>query len=666
MDTEETKERIDFLRNKINYHNYRYYVLSQPEISDVEFDLLLKELQQLEGQHPSYFDANSPTQRIGSDINIVFQQVDHKYPMLSLGNTYSKEELFDFDKRIKKIIGENFEYVCELKYDGVSISLSYEQGRLIRAVTRGDGNKGDDVTTNIRTIKSIPLKLHGNDFPDELEIRGEIFMPRPAFEKLNKEREENNLPVFANPRNFTSGTIKMQNSSIVATRPLDCYLYYLLGNNLPYKGHYENMMKAKEWGFKVPENIEKVPNINTAYEFIEAWENKRKKLPYDIDGIVLKVNSYDQQNELGFTAKTPRWAIAYKYKAEQAETQLKSVSYQVGRTGAITPVANLTPVSLAGTTVKRASLHNADQIMLLDLHEEDYVFVEKGGEIIPKIIGINHVKRKADSKRIKFIENCPECGSQLVRNEGEAAHYCPNTTGCPPQIKGKIEHFVSRKAMDIDTLGKERIDLFYELGYIKNVADIYHLKAGEISKLERFGEKSAENIIQGIHASKQIPFQRVLFALGIRYVGETVAKKLANHFKNIDDLAKAGFEELIAVEEIGDRIADSIIDFFQNNDNRILVNNLKETGIQFKIKDDTEMSNKLKDLTFVISGTFEKHSREEIKELVEKNGGKISNSVSKKTDYLIAGENMGPSKRKKAEDLDVKIISEDDVLTMIS
>jgi DNA ligase (NAD+) len=665
MNTDKTKERIDLLKSKISYHNYKYYVLSQPEISDYIFDQMLKELQELEDKHPEFREPNSPTQRVGSDINKSFEQVGHRYPMLSLGNTYTEEELADFDNRIQKNIDGPYEYVCELKYDGVSISLTYIDGKLQRAVTRGDGTKGDDVTSNIRTIKSIPLELLGNDYPKDFEMRGEIFMPRPAFEKLNLEREEQGLQTFANPRNFTSGTIKLQNSAEVAKRPLDCFFYYMIGQDLPYPSHYENMMKAREWGFKIPSALIKAKNIEEVFGFIREWDTKRFDLPYDIDGIVIKINAYSQQSRLGFTAKIPRWAIAYKYKALQAETQLLSVDFQVGRTGAVTPVANLAPVLLAGTTVKRATLHNADQMALLDLHEGDFVYIEKGGEIIPKIIGVIKEKRDQNALPVQFTRHCPECGSVLERKAGEAAHYCTNSMACAPQIKGKIEHFVSRRAMDIDTLGKERIDLFYEMGMIRDIAGIYDLKAEEIAKLERFGEKSAENIIKGIEASKEVPFSRVLFALGIRFVGETMAKKLANQFENIDNLMQAGMEALCAVDEIGERIAQSLVDFFNKPGNIDIINKLRDKGLKFEIGQKAQTNNKLNGKSFVVSGKFNLHSRDELKSMIELNGGKLLSGVSSNTDYIIAGENMGPSKRNKAEELGVQIISEEDFLEMV-
>ncbi|MCK4663408.1 MAG: NAD-dependent DNA ligase LigA [Bacteroidales bacterium] len=667
MNTNSIKERIEQLRNQLNDHNYRYYVLSQPIISDFEYDKLMEQLIQLEKSNPEFYDNNSPSQRVGNDINVEFKQIEHKYPMLSLGNTYSKEELAEFDNRIKKLITESFEYVCELKYDGTSISLTYENGILKQAVTRGDGAVGDDVTLNVKTIKSIPLKLKGNDYSENFIIRGEIFISHKGFEKMNAERINNDEIPFANPRNAASGTLKIQNSSIVAKRPLDCFLYYLLGEKLIFDEHFENLNKAKEWGFKISEYIKKCNSINEVYEFIDYWDTERKNLLFDIDGIVVKVNSLRQQKLLGFTTKSPRWAISYKFKAEQTETKLISIDYQVGRTGAITPVANLEPVQLAGTIVKRASLHNANQISMLDIRIGDYVFVEKGGEIIPKIVGVNTKKRNINSEPVKFIEHCPECGTILIKKESEAAHYCPDESNCPPQIKGKIEHFISRKAMNIDGLGEETIALLFKNELIKNIADLYCLKTEQLNPLERLGEKSANNIIDSIKKSINVPFPRVLYALGIRYVGETVAKKLANYFNSIEKLSNANFEELIEVDEIGDRIAESIILFFKDENNKLIINRLKQEEIQFEIKegDKIKKSNKLEGLSIVISGTFKKYSRDELKALIEQNGGKNVSSVSSKTSYLLAGENIGPSKLSKAKKLNVKIISEDDFFIMI-
>ena len=658
--------RILQLRKLLDEHNYRYYVLSQPVISDFEYDQYMKELTDLENEHPEYFDANSPAQRVGDDRNAEFIQVEHRYPMMSLSNTYSREEIKEFENRIRKVISEPVEYICELKYDGTSISLTYESGKLVRAVTRGDGEKGDDVTSNVRTIRSIPLVLNKNGYPDNFEMRGEIFLPHKGFEKMNKEREEIGELPFANPRNAAAGTLKMQNSSLVAKRPLDCFLYYLLGKNLPFQSHYENLMKAKKWGFKVPEYITKCKSLEAVFSFIDHWDKERGNLPYDIDGIVIKVNSYEQQRRLGFTAKSPRWAIAYKFKAEQAATRLMSIDYQVGRTGAITPVANLEPVLLAGTTVKRASLHNADQIALLDIRLNDTVFIEKGGEIIPKVVGVDKDKRPPDSKPVDYIRNCPECGTPLVRNEGEAKHYCPNENGCPPQIKGRIEHFVSRKAMDIG-LAEATIDQLYRQGLIKDIADFYEIKKEQLLTLERFAEKSADNLIKSIENSRKVPFTRVLYALGIRYVGETVAKKIAMHLRSIDKLADSGIDELIEVEEIGDKIAESIFNYFNNEKNRELIYKLKKAGLQFEIKEEVlqNISDKLSGKSIIISGVFQNFSREEIKALIEKHGGKNASSISSKTDYLVAGENIGPSKLEKAQKLKIPILSEEEFINLI-
>ncbi len=661
-------ERIDQLREELHLHNYNYYVLNTPVISDIEFDKLMRELQDLEAKHPEHFDENSPSMRVGSDINKNFTQVEHKYPMLSLGNTYSEAEVTDFYERVSKSLNEEFEICCEMKFDGTSISLTYENGKLVRAVTRGDGVKGDDVTDNVKTIRSIPLVLHGNDYPQNFEIRGEILMPWDVFEKLNREREAREEPLFANPRNAASGTLKSQNSAVVASRQLDAYLYYLLGENLPCDGHYENLQKAAEWGFKISHITRKVRTLDEIFEFIKYWDIERKNLPVATDGIVLKVNSLRQQRNLGYTAKSPRWAIAYKFQAEQALTKLIKVTYQVGRTGAITPVANLEPVQLSGTVVRRASLHNADIIASLDLHVGDMVYVEKGGEIIPKITGIDAASRKPDSEKITFITHCPECGSKLVRYEDEAAHYCTNETACPPQIKGKIEHFISRKAMNIEGLGPETVDLFYQEGMIQNVADLYHLQATDICQLERMGEKSAENIIQGILRSKEVPFERVLFALGIRFVGETVAKKIAKAFRSIDALMSATLDDLIHVDEIGEKIAQSILLYFANEKNRALIERLREAGLKLKA-DETDYSgytDKLQGKSIVISGVFAHHSRDEYKEMIEKHGGKNVGSISKKTSFVLAGENMGPSKLEKAQKLGITILNEDDFLAMIN
>lgn len=603
------KERIDWLRAELHRHNYNYYVMNAPEITDKEFDDLMRELQDLEKEHPEYADENSPTMRVGSDLNKNFTQVAHKYPMLSLGNTYSESEVTDFYERVKKALNEDFEICCELKYDGTSISLTYEDGKLVRAVTRGDGEKGDDVTDNVKTIHTIPLVLHG-DYPSTFEIRGEILMPWESFEALNREREAREEPLFANPRNAASGTLKSQNSSVVAARKLDAYLYYLLGEDLPADGHYECLQKAAQWGFKISEHMKKARTLQEVFDYINYWDTERKNLPVATDGIVLKVNSLRQQKNLGYTAKSPRWAIAYKFQAERALTRLNKVSYQVGRTGAITPVANLDPVQLSGTVVKRASLHNADIIEGLDLHIGDMVYVEKGGEIIPKITGVDTDARGILlGEKVKFITRCPECGTPLVRFEGEAAHYCPNETACPPQIKGKIEHFISRRAMNIDGLGPETVDMFYRLDLIKDAADLYHLTVDDIKDLDRMGQKSAENIVNGIAASRSVPFERVLFALGIRFVGETVAKKIARSFKSIDEVEQASLETLMSVDEIGEKIAQSIVSYFSNPLNRNLVERLKEAGLQFSRSEEdlSGYTDKLAGQSIVISGVFEHH-----------------------------------------------------------
>lgn len=667
MNKQEAKVRIENLRKELHTHNHNYYVLSQPTISDYDFDMLLKELIDLEKQFPEFDDASSPSQRVGSDINLEFNQIEHKYPMLSLGNTYSEEEIRDFESRIKKLIDGDVEYVCELKYDGTSISLTYENGKLTQAVTRGDGVRGDDVTANVKTIRSVPLQLAGNDYPETFEIRGEILMPFAVFDQLNQEREEAGEMPFANPRNAASGTLKMQNSSIVAKRKLDCYLYYLLGSNIPGREHFENLKTAKNWGFKVPSNTALCKNIDEVIDFIKSWDEKRDELPVPIDGIVIKVNSIDQQEELGFTAKSPRWAISYKYKAERVATRLEHVSYQVGRTGSITPVANLEPVQLAGTTVKRASLHNADIIQNLELHENDMVYVEKGGEIIPKIVGVDVSQRVENAQAIEFIANCPECGTELVRTEGEANHYCPNDSICPPQIKGKIEHFISRRAMNIDGLGEETIDLLFKEKLVKDVSDLYLLKKEDIVPLERMGDKSAERILTSVQESLNVPYERVLYALGIRYVGATVAKKLAKAIPSINELANSDLETLIEVDEIGNKIAESIIAYFANEQHRELVEKLVNFGLQLErdTTDDANGSNKLEGLSIVISGSFEKHSRDELKALIELNGGKNVGSISKKTNYLLAGEKIGPSKLAKVEKLGIPMISEDEFLEMI-
>jgi len=661
------EEQINLLREELRKHNHSYYVLDNATITDYEFDIKLKELQKLEDAHPEFYDANSPTLRVGGEITKNFKTVTHDFRMYSLANSYSKEDLEDWQTRIMKLVDGDIEYTCELKYDGASISLTYEDGMLLRAVTRGDGYQGDEVTTNIKTINSIPLKLKG-DFPKRFDIRGEIILPFEGFAKMNEERIEAGEDPYRNPRNTASGSLKLQDSSEVAKRPLDCLLYHIVGERLPLTTHFESLEKVREWGFKVPTIAKAAISMNEVFEFVNYWDIHRHDLPYETDGVVIKVNSIFQQEELGYTAKSPRWAIAYKFKAEQAVTVLNEITYQVGRTGAITPVANLEPVELAGTIVKRASLHNADQIAKLDIREADTVMVEKGGEIIPKIVGVDLDKRNSDSKPTKYITHCPECQTELVRQEGDAKHFCPNAEGCPPQIIGRIQHFISRKAMDIDGLGSETVALLVENGLIKNYADLYELTVAEILPLERMAEKSAENLIAGVEASKQIPFERVLFALGIRYVGETVAKKLAKHYKNIEAMANASEEELINVDEIGDVISKSVIDFFSSEENKAAVERLKSYGVQLEISRE-EMANqtdKLLGSVFVVSGVFTKVTRTELKKLIENNGGKVSSSISKKTSYVVAGDNMGPSKKTKAEGLGVPLISEDDFLLMIS
>ena len=660
-------ERIDQLREELHVHNYNYYVLNAPVISDLEFDKLMRELQDLEALHPEYYDPNSPSVRVGSDLNKNFTQVEHKYPMLSLGNTYSQAEVTEFYERVSKSLNEEFELCCEMKYDGTSISLTYEDGKLVRAVTRGDGVRGDDVTDNVKTIRSIPLVLHGEGYPKNFEIRGEILMPWNVFEELNRERELREEPLFANPRNAASGTLKSQNSAVVANRKLDAYLYYLLGDNLPHDGHYENLQEAAKWGFKISHISRKARTLQEVFDFINYWDVERKNLPVATDGIVLKVNSLRQQRNLGYTAKSPRWAIAYKFQAERALTKLEKVTYQVGRTGAVTPVANLDPVQLSGTVVRRASLHNADIIASLDLHIGDMVYVEKGGEIIPKITGVEVSARPAGSEKVTFITHCPECGSELVRYEDEAAYYCTNETACPPQIKGKIEHFISRRAMNIEGLGPETVDLFYQEGLIHDIADLYTLQTADICRLERMGEKSAENIIQGIERSKEVPYERVLFALGIRFVGETVAKKVAKAFRSIEALASANLDDLIHVDEIGEKIAGSIIQYFANEKNRILVERLRQSGLKLEADEEdlSGYSDKLKGISIVISGVFARHSRDEYKALIEKHGGKNVGSISKKTSFILAGDNMGPSKLEKAQQLNIPIKDENEFLAMI-
>ena len=660
-------ERIKALREQLNNYNYHYYVLSQPLISDFEFDKLLAELQQLENENPQFFDPNSPTQRVGSDINQNFTQVKHEYPMLSLGNTYNEGEVADFYNRVAKALNAPFEIVCELKYDGTSISLTYENGSLVRAVTRGDGEKGDDVTSNVRTIRSIPLKLQG-EYPEKFEIRGEILMPWKVFEELNKEREAQEEPLFANPRNAASGSLKLQNASEVAKRKLDAYLYYMLGENLPADTHSGCLEAASKFGFKISDAVKVCKTLPEVMDYIKYWDTERKNLPVATDGIVLKVNDLTQQKNLGYTAKSPRWAIAYKFQAERALTTLQSVSYQVGRTGAITPVANLEPVQLSGTVVKRASLHNADIINQLDLHIGDKVYVEKGGEIIPKITGVETSIRDLFAEKIEFITVCPECGTPLVRDEGEAAHYCPNDTSCPPQIKGKMVHFVSRKAMNLDGLGEETIDLIYRNGLAKNIADLYTLKLVNLAYLDRLGDKSGRKILASLEKSKSVPFERVLFALGIRYVGETVAKKLASALENIDNIMSATAAELACIDEIGEVIAQSVEEYFKEPANREIVERLRSYGLQMEISKEKAAlkTDKLAGKIIVISGTFEKHSREELKELIELNGGKNSSSISSKTNFILAGANMGPAKEEKANKLGIKMINEDEFLELIN
>lgn len=657
---------INSLRDELNRHNYNYYVLSTPTISDYDFDMKMKELQRLEALHPELDDPNSPTKRVGSDISNEFKQIAHSYPMLSLANTYSNAEVTDFYMRIRKALGVDFLVDCELKYDGTSISLRYEDGRLVRAVTRGDGEKGDDVTENVRTISSIPLVLQGAGYPEVFEIRGEILMPWSVFNELNVERVENGLPPFANPRNAASGTLKLLNSKEVAKRKLDAYLYYFISDDEDYSSHYENLQKAKEWGFKISDASKRCSKLEEIFDYIQYWDVARRELPVATDGIVLKVDAVEQQHLLGFTSKTPRWAIAYKFQAERIATQLKSVSFQVGRMGTITPVANLEPVTLSGTVVKRASLHNADIIAGLDLHIGDSVYVEKGGEIIPKIVGVDEEARKSGvGERVHFISQCPECGTELKRMEGEAAHYCPNDTTCPPQIKGRIIHFASRKAMNIN-LGEENVNLFYELGMVKNVADLYSLNFQEIASLPRWGMQSAKRLAESLEQSKSVPFDRVLFALGIRYVGSTTAKKIASALQNIEAISSASYQTLMDIDEVGEVIANSVMEFFANEQNRDIVNRLKEAGLQFAISQaDEQASNNLEGLSIVISGTFERYSRDELKQLIEAHGGKNVSSISSKTDYVLAGANMGPAKLEKANALGVKIISEADFIKMI-
>lgn len=701
MSTDSVKQKIEQLRKELNDHNYRYYVQNNPVISDFEFDRLLRELEDLEKQHPQFADINSPTKRVGGDITDKFEKVKHKYPMLSLSNTYSREEITEWETRIHKMLGQEqttlsdhsddaVEYVMELKYDGLAISLSYENGELVRGVTRGDGETGEDITNNVRTIKTIPLKLRGN-YPAQFEIRGEVFMPREEFDRLNREKIEAGEDPYANPRNTAAGTLKQQDSAEVAKRNLDCYLYFILGENLPYNNHFDSLEHAADWGFKVPSVqkrlIEKTGSINGIMSYIDYWADHRNQLPFDIDGVVIKLNNYDQQEQLGMTAKSPRWAIAYKFKAETVSTKLLKITYQVGRTGAITPVANLQPVQLAGTTVKRASLHNADQIAKLDIREGDEVLVEKGGEIIPKVVGVVTEKRTSASQPHQYITHCPECQTELRREEGEALHYCPNADGCPPQIIGKLEHFISRKAMNIDGMGSETVAGLFEKGLIRNVADIYDLTFEQLIGLEfevkdellaefrdeskkrrSLQEKSVTKLLSGIEASKKVPFERVLFALGIRHVGETVAKRIAKKFRDIGALSSAGYDTLLNTEEVGEIIARSIIEWFKNNDHRAIVERLKQHGLQLAADESTFVqpaSDKLAGMTFVVSGVFENFSRDSIKESIEANGGKVSGSISKKTTFVLAGDKMGPEKKKKAEDLGVSIISEQDYLKMI-
>lgn len=659
---------IKTLREELNQHNYNYYVLDNPTISDFEFDTKLKELQELEAKHPEFFDENSPTQRVGGTITKNFETVPHEYRMYSLDNSYSKEDLLDWEVRCQKILGNvPLEFTCELKYDGASISILYENGSLKRAVTRGDGFQGDDVTNNIKTIKSVPIKLKG-DYPDKFEIRGEIILPFAGFEKMNQDLIEIGETPYSNPRNTASGSLKLQDSAEVAKRPLECLLYTLTGNNLPIATQFEGLQKARDWGFKVPNQSVLAKNIDEVFEFINYWDVHRHALPYETDGVVVKVNQIQYQEELGYTAKSPRWAMAYKFKAEQVSTVLNSISYQVGRTGAITPVANLEPVQLAGTIVKRASLHNADQIEKLDIRIGDTVYVEKGGEIIPKIIGVNVEERKTDSVPTEYIQNCPECDTQLIRIEGEANHYCPNFYGCPPQIIGRIQHFITRKAMDIEGLGGETVALLFNAGLVTNYADLYELTKEQIVPLERMAEKSAENLVNGVAKSKEIPFERVLYALGIRYVGETVAKKLAKHYKNIDAIAKATLMDLILVDEIGEKIAQSVVDFFEKEENKIIIERLKAYGLQFKVdeKENLLISNVLEGKIFVVSGVFEMYSRDDLKKAIEDNGGKVGSSISSKTNYVIAGENMGPAKLEKASKLGIPILNEQEFKLMIN
>jgi len=665
----EIKERIESIVKELNEHNYSYYVLAQPTLSDFEYDKKLEELARLEKEYPEYLDPESPTIKVGGYITKEFETVKHKWPMLSLGNTYNEQDLKDFDERVRKVIGNDFEYVCELKFDGLSISLTYENGKLMRAITRGDGTQGDDVTNNVKTIRSIPKTIKALGYPESFDIRGEVFMHRAAFERLNNERIENNEIAFANPRNFASGTLKMQDSTVVAKRPLDCFLYFLYTEKHSCNTHWESLEAVKNWGFHVCEHTKLCQNIDDVLEFIHYWEEHRFGLSYDIDGIVIKVNNLSQQQELGFTAKSPRWAISYKYKAQEVETILEKVTYQVGRTGAVTPVANLRPVLLAGTTVKRATLHNSNEIQRLDLHLGDTVLVEKGGEIIPKIIAVNTSKRDNAALRVIYPEVCPECKTHLIRKEGEAVHYCPNDEECPPQIVGKIQHFIGRKAMNIDGLGDETIEAFYKKGFIVHISDLYtlHEKEDLLKQIDRFGQKSISNMLEGIEKSKQMPFEKVLFGLGIRYVGETVAKKLAAYFKNIDNLMNASFEELVTVEEIGERISESLIEYFKDQKHKEQIEQLRSHGLQFEsVQTMVELeSTKLEGKSFIISGVFENYSRDELKDIIEANSGKIVSSISAKLNYLVAGDNMGPAKLEKATKLQIPIISDDDLIKML-
>ena len=662
------QETIQTLRNELNQHNYNYYVLDNATISDYDFDIKLKELQDLESRHPEFFDENSPTQRVGGAITKNFKTIAHQYRMYSLDNSYSKEDLLDWENRIQRVLGNvKLQYTCELKYDGASISITYENGKLVQALTRGDGFQGDEVTNNIKTIKSIPLHLKGN-YPEKFDIRGEIILPFKGFEKMNQELIEIGETPYSNPRNTASGSLKLQDSAEVAKRPLECLLYFVTGNNLPFSSQFEGLESARNWGFKVPKEAKLVNNMQEVFDFIDYWDVHRHNLPYETDGVVIKVNSIQHQEELGYTAKSPRWAIAYKFKSEQVSTKLKSISYQVGRTGAITPVANLEPVQLAGTIVKRASLHNADQIEKLDIRVNDTVFVEKGGEIIPKIIAVDLAKRPENSEVTHYISYCPECQTELVRNVGEANHYCPNFYGCPPQIIGRVQHFISRKAMDIEGLGGETVALLFKNDLVHNYADLYELKVEDILHLERMAQKSAENLVNGVQKSKEIPFESVLFALGIRFVGETVAKKLAKHYKNIDALSKASLMDLILVDEIGERIARSVVEFFENEENQKIIERLKNYGVQFQIEErvNPNATDKFGGKTFVVSGVFNQFSRDELKKAIEDNGGKVGSSISAKTDFVVAGDNMGPAKLEKATKLNITILSEEDFINKLN